>query len=114
MRFLLDESADFRLAKFLRECGHDAVAIGQDYPHSLADDAVLAIALREQRILITSDRDFGELVVRYQSAHAGVILFRLDETDIELKRTWLARLLDEYHDELRQFFIITARGIRRR
>lgn len=86
MEFLLDQSADFRLAAFLRERSHDVTAIGEDYPSGLADEEVLAIAEREGRALITSDLDFGELVVRYESALAGVILFRFDETDVELKR----------------------------
>ena len=64
MKFLLDESAEFRLATFLEGEGHDAKTIAHDFQHSLSDEEVLAIALREQRILITNDRDFGELIVR--------------------------------------------------
>lgn len=64
MRFLLDESADFPLAAFLKIQGHDVTAIAHDYPHALKDQEVLAIARQEQRILITNDRDFGELLVR--------------------------------------------------
>jgi predicted nuclease of predicted toxin-antitoxin system len=114
MRFLLDQSAHFRLAAFLHERAHDVTAIGKDYPSGLADEDVLAIAERERRILITSDLDFGELVVRYEAAHAGVILFRLDETDIELKRRWLGHLLDRYGDDLPDFIVITDRAIRAR
>ena len=55
MRFLLDENIDVRLADFLTQLGHDATAIARDYPASLDDTNVLAIAVREQRILITSD-----------------------------------------------------------
>ncbi len=51
MRFLLDESADFPLAAYLRGLGHDVTAIARDYPHALKDREVLAIAQREQRIL---------------------------------------------------------------
>jgi hypothetical protein len=42
MRFLLDESAEARIAGFLIAQGHDAICIGRDYPTSLLDEAVLA------------------------------------------------------------------------
>jgi len=66
MRFLLDESADFPVAAFLTDRGHDVTSIARDYPSALEDDEVLSIAQKEQRILITNDRDFGELVFRQQ------------------------------------------------
>ncbi len=43
MRFLLDESAEFRIATFLSLAGHDVTAIAHDYPHALSDYDVLAI-----------------------------------------------------------------------
>ncbi len=64
MKFLLDESADFPLASFLKQLGHDVTAIAHDYPHALKDREVLSIAREEQRILIANDRDFGELIFR--------------------------------------------------
>ena len=62
MKFLFDQSADFRLIGHLRGLGHDVTAISRDYPHSLADEDVLAIARQERRILVVADRDFGELI----------------------------------------------------
>jgi predicted nuclease of predicted toxin-antitoxin system len=61
MKFLLDQSADFRLIPHLRELGHDVSAISRHYPPGLADDDVLTIAREEARVLIVADRDFGEL-----------------------------------------------------
>jgi predicted nuclease of predicted toxin-antitoxin system len=77
MKFLFDQSADFRLIAHLRHLGHDVSAISQDHPHSLADEDVLAIARNEQRILVVADRDFGELIFHQGLAHTGVIFFRL-------------------------------------
>ncbi len=62
MKFLLDQSTDARLLPYLRDLGHDATRIGSDYPSGLSDEEVLAIAREEGRILITDDRDFGELI----------------------------------------------------
>jgi predicted nuclease of predicted toxin-antitoxin system len=62
MKFLLDENADARLGDHLVQQGHNVTRIGSDYPAGLADHRVLSIAHEEQRILITNDLDFGELV----------------------------------------------------
>ncbi|MGE3272265.1 MAG: DUF5615 family PIN-like protein, partial [Chloroflexota bacterium] len=77
MRFLLDESAVARLLPFLRSRGDDATRIAGDYPAGLADRAVLALAAEEERILITADRDFGELIFCLGLPHQGVISFDL-------------------------------------
>ncbi len=62
MKFLFDQSADFRLIAPLRERGHDVLAVSRDFPAGRADEDVLAIARQEQRILVVADRDFGELI----------------------------------------------------
>jgi predicted nuclease of predicted toxin-antitoxin system len=77
MRFLFDQSADFRLIARLRELGHDVSAVSREHPHSLADADVLAIARDEKRILLVADRDFGELIFHQGLVHAGVIFFRI-------------------------------------
>ncbi len=112
MRFLLDESADARLAAHLRSRGHDVTVIAQDYPHALADPDVLAIAHREGRILITNDRDFGELVVRGRRPHAGVILFRLTAIDLPSKIERLTEVLDRHAEQLDQFLVVSDERIR--
>lgn len=112
MRFLLDESADFPLAEFLREKGHDVTAIAHDYPHALKDREVLDIAVRERRIIITNDRDFGELVFRQQLPHSGIILFRLRSEELRVKQVRLEDVITTHAAELYQFLVITRGGIR--
>lgn len=62
MRFLFDQSADFRLIRHLRHLGHDVSAISRNHPPGLSGEDVLAISRQEQRILLVADRDFGELI----------------------------------------------------
>lgn len=62
MKFLVDESADARLIVRLRALGHDVTSVARDHRRGLPDHHVLSIAHAEGRILITDDRDFGELV----------------------------------------------------
>ncbi|MFN8594354.1 MAG: DUF5615 family PIN-like protein [Thermomicrobiales bacterium] len=113
MRFLLDESAEARIAAFLTAQGHDATRIGRDYPASLPDPAVLAFAHHERRILITNDKDFGELVVRKHRDHAGVILLRfpLDST-AQQKIDALASFLTTHPEPRNQFVVLTPQGVR--
>jgi hypothetical protein len=66
MKFLFDQSADFRLIAHLRELGHDVSAISREHPPGLADKDVLAIARNEKRILLVADRDFGELIFHHR------------------------------------------------
>lgn len=114
MKFLLDESAEFRLAAHLQAAGHDVTAIAHDYPPSLKDRDVLQIAVNERRVVITNDLDFGELVVRHKLPHAGIVLFRLRDAPLEVKERWLDRLLSAHVEELRQIVVITPRGMRSR
>lgn len=112
MNFLLDQSADARLAPWLTAQGHDAVRIGRDYPHGLPDEEVLAIARREGRILITNDRDFGELVFKRGHLHTGVIYLRLPTYHLPTVQEAVARVLSEHAQELDQFLVVTPRGVR--
>ncbi len=113
MRFLLDQSAEARIATFLTDHGHDATRVARDYPAGLPDEQVLAIAHRERRILIANDKDFGELVFRRGLPHAGVILFRfpLDATAHE-KIAALERLLVTHRTQLDRFLVVTPQGVR--
>src|SRR4051794_7867780 len=112
MRFLLDESADGRLAPVLRELGHDVSVISIDHPHALPDRDVLAIAVAEQRILIAADKDFGELVFREHLHHAGVILFRLQLLSLEHKRERLLAALAEYKTAPSRYLVVADALIR--
>jgi predicted nuclease of predicted toxin-antitoxin system len=114
MKFLFDQSADFRLIPHLRTLGHDVAAISRNHPAGLADEDVLAIALEEARILIVADRDFGELIFHQALAHAGVIFFRLPGASLQTKIEHLNTVLEQHTDELERgaFLVVTPGRIR--
>jgi predicted nuclease of predicted toxin-antitoxin system len=115
MKFLLDESVETRIAVFLTEQGHEATRIGRDYPPSLSDQEVLALARHEQRILITNDKDFGELVFRGQLPHVGVILLRFPlDTTAQAKIRALEEFLTSPPAPLTSFSVLTPQGRRLR
>ena len=113
MKFLLDANVEYRLARFLASLGHDVKTIAHDYPAYLSDETVLSSAVEEQRILITNDRDFGELIFRQQLHHTGIVLFRLKNSkDITEKLHWLETLLTTYKHDLHQYLVVTQHGVR--
>ena len=112
-RFLLDQSADARLVPFLRSLGHDATRVGADYRPGLSDVDVLAIAYNEGRLLVTDDRDFGELVFQRGLPHAGVIYLRLgDDADLALRIARLSHVLMHHADVLDRFLVVTRHRVR--
>ena len=112
MKFLLDQNADRRFAAHFRDEGHDLTVVSIDYPPGIVDREVLAIAHRDGRIVITNDRDFGELVFREGVPHAGVIYLRLYTPNFESKRDRLAAVLADQAHELDQFIVVTERSVR--
>lgn len=115
MRFLLDESADARLVPYLRSEGHEATRIATEYPAGLPDIQVLALAVEERRVLITADRDFGDLVVRLRLQHCGIVLFRLgDYAELAVWTERMAEVLSRYGDDLEHLVVVTRQQIRTR
>ena len=75
MNFVADESCAMPVVRALRAAGHDVVAIAE-VERGATDDRVLERALKGNRVLITEDRDFGELVYARRRSSSGVILVR--------------------------------------
>jgi len=79
MRLLADENVPRVAVDALAHEGFDIRWVHRENP-GIADEQVLAQALREQRLLITFDKDFGELVFRRgHAASVGVVLFRVPD-----------------------------------
>jgi predicted nuclease of predicted toxin-antitoxin system len=77
MYFLANENFPFDAVEALRQNGHDVAWIRVDSP-GIYDPEVLSLAQKENRILLTFDKDFGELAFRSKlPATTGIILFRI-------------------------------------
>lgn len=70
MRLLADENIAAPLVLALRAAGHDVTYVAELAP-GIADDAVLSLALRQGRLLLTEDKDIGELVIRLKRHPLG-------------------------------------------
>jgi len=93
MRFLANENLPLASVNQLRQAGHDVVAVIEDTPGA-KDIEILIRATREARIVLTFDRDYGELVYRLElPAPVGLLYFRFDPLTPEEPAEHLLRLL---------------------
>ena len=95
MKFLLDVNASGALAHWLSDQGHDLLMVEEVNPR-MADDEVLQWALREKRIIITTDQDFEEMIWREKRQHAGIL--RLENLP-RVERLSLLEYVLKHHDQ---------------
>jgi predicted nuclease of predicted toxin-antitoxin system len=107
MKFLADENMDVAIVERLRQDGHQVWYVVEMEP-GIPDDEVLALANHEGAILITADKDFGELVFRLRYLATGIILIRLAGLSISAKSDILAMTIQEYGSELFSAFTVVA------
>ncbi|HQE94013.1 MAG TPA: DUF5615 family PIN-like protein [Anaerolineae bacterium] len=112
MKFLVDECAGTSVVDCLRDAGHDVVAVAEVMPQ--ADDAqILEYAVLEARILVTNDKDFGEMIYRSSRAHRGVLLLRLQDERSENKVRITKIVLVRVGERLQNHYTVaTESGIR--
>ena len=114
MNLLADESVDGPIVSRLRGAGHEVKYIAEMSP-SLDDDAVIEAANRVEGVLMTSDKDFGELVFRLRRVTRGVILLRLAGLSPELKAGLVAEAIATHGQEMpHAFTVITPGSVRLR
>jgi hypothetical protein len=75
VRFLADESCDFAVVRALRAAGHDVTAVAEERP-GLRDRDVMARAEGEGRVVITEDKDFGQLAFSGGAWAVGCLFLR--------------------------------------
>jgi len=86
---------------------HDVSSVYGDY-RGESDTFVMDKAQFEERILITNDKDFGEMVFRHKRPHSGVILLRLANEQPMKTIAALRGLLEQYSDQLAENFVVVT------
>ncbi len=113
MRFIVDECTGPSVSVWLTEQGHDVYSVSLNSP-GWKDVQVLAKANEERRIIITNDRDFGELIYKFKQAHEGVIFLRLSDETVSNKIAVLQRLFGSYASSIshESYITVTEESVR--
>jgi predicted nuclease of predicted toxin-antitoxin system len=114
MRLLTNENIPTSVVDALRDRGHDVLAVKESM-RGAGDRAILARAQSESRLVVTQDKDFGELAFRLGlPAECGIVLFRLtgDDPDADIRR--IVEVIDSRTDWPGQFAVVTDDRIRMR
>lgn len=108
MNFLFDENIGKEIAKSLRLLGHTTSRIREINP-GIEDAKVLDLAIQKDSILITSDKDFGELIFKEKQHSLGVIFLRLKNQTSENKFKTIKYILSKIKIIRGKFIVITEK-----
>lgn len=109
MNLLANEGVDRPIVERLRRDGHDVVYVAELSP-SITDDEVFQQANDRSALLITADKDFGELVFRQGRLHRGVVLLRLAGLSNATKAEIVAVVFRDRAPELLKAFTVISPG----
>lgn len=110
MNLLADEGVDRPIVKHLREAGFTVLYVAEMEP-GISDDEVLNRANQHNALLLTADKDFGELVFRLGRINAGVVLLRLGGLATETKADTVTTALQMHASEMMNAFSVISPGV---
>lgn len=105
--FLADENFDLNIVNLLRQEGFVVNSIAERAP-STADPQVLAIAVEQNAIVLTEDKDFGELVYRLRLVHRGILLVRPMKMDPTQKAVRVVDAIRKHINQLPNAFAVLS------
>jgi predicted nuclease of predicted toxin-antitoxin system len=112
MRFFVDENVPSSIVSWLTIEGHDVLIVPEPERGEL-DEHWLQVATVEQRLVLTSDKDFGELIYQRRMASYGVVLLRMGNLPVP---HWIERLKETWAiieaNPLGRFIVITPYRVR--
>jgi len=112
LNFLADENVDRQIADRLRSTGHNVEYVAEK-DAGISDDEVLEMANKKNTLLLTADKDFGELVFRQRRVTSGVVLIRLAGLSSTRKAEIVVSAVKKHGTELmHSFSVITPGAVR--
>ena len=110
MNLVADESVDRNIVERLRQAGHDVIYVAELDP-GISDETVLQRANERKTILLTADKDFGELAFRRKLIHHGVVLIRLSGLSNQTKGELVVEALQVRGEEFVNAFAVISPGM---
>ena len=112
MNLVADESVDLPVVEKLREAGYSVLSVAEIDP-GISDEKVLNSANEKKALLLTVDKDFGELVFRQRQLTEGVVLIRLSGLSAIKKSEIVLSTFKKHSKEfLNSFTVISPGGVR--
>jgi len=109
LKFLVDVGVSKKAETWLKSQGYDVKCV-RDLNPRMPDIELLKIAASESRMVITMDKDFGELVYHSRLSHSGVLLLRLEDARSEEKVRVIENILRNYSDKILNKFCVYQEG----
>lgn len=113
MKFLANENFTAASVNQLKSIGVDIIWITELSP-GISDNEVMKIAKLEDRIILTHDSDYGELIFKHKHMPPGVIYFRLSQFETDEPARILIELINQKHDFRGRLTVIDSDSIRER
>jgi len=112
LSLLADENIDQRLVSSLRLAGIFVYSVAESSP-GISDEEVMRLSENLSAMILTDDKDFGEIVFRKQRSCRGIVLLRLTGVDYSRKADHVIKVIDRYGSEMiGKFVVITAERVR--
>jgi predicted nuclease of predicted toxin-antitoxin system len=105
LKFLVDECTGIEVSKKLKEMNFDSVSV-IEYMKGAEDEEIMQRAVKENRVIITNDKDFGRLATFYKPP--GMILLRLRDESIENKIKLVSFVVTTYGEGIRGNVIVVS------
>lgn len=105
LKFLIDVGVGKKAEEWLKANGYDVKTVRSVDPRA-KDIEILKIAKFESRMVITMDKDFGELVFKSGEPHNGVLILRLEDANGSEKAEIIKKILHDYQDKIQNRFCV--------
>lgn len=105
LKLLFDVGVSRKAELYFRNIGFDVLSIREINP-AMNDIDIINLAIREERLVITMDKDFGELVYNSKNMHSGILLLRMEDAGWEQKIGVLSEIFLKYSEEVKESFSV--------
>ena len=105
LKFLVDVGVGRKVEDYLLEKGYDIKAV-RSIDQRMPDQEIIRLAISERRIVITMDKDFGELVYHSGLNHSGILLLRLEDASGVEKQRVISEILAKYSNKMKNHFCV--------